>query len=804
MHRLRQPALTLALAILAGCAGPLPSGIQEQSIKGTMPGGLPIGPGLVPPSGSASTPPGGDLSSPPPVGPTPPTGLPSASPQASLPPLVTPPPATGTLVSRVKIEGLLGEVARLDYANLRAQGFAGAARVITNAGSSLITNNGGTLVANNASSLLGNNGGAIIADNGASYRLAAMRETVSTLPLPGEVETFRLKWLTGESVVHLAGADAAYRQIRVSSKWRPIGETRTISDRTETATGTRIQRQETVALNADGTFGIFADLAWTYRNARLAKLVYYPSVVRDPQTGLHVELADLTYDLAGGTGSFDVKYPLLDRREVGTLKAVQALGEAWVPTSFVDPLEFFPGESRVEGPDGLLYTKRQGLSGEVPVRIYGLGDGIEVVIPWQPGIVRAEGYMAKDGKSLGATVFERSDLGGVTFTVSLADGPLVVKADRAGEPAAPKPDATPTPTPLPVGPAPVDAIAWTLAGGTAGYAPGTRDDRRDAKLDKPVGLAVLGGWLYVADTANDAIRRIPLERTNDPAAYQAIPTVAGGPGAAVPLDKPAGLVAGPDGALYFTELAGNRVRKLVPQAGGGFDVVTVAGDGTAGYVDGAGATARFNTPIGLAFGADGALYVGDVANHCVRRIAADGTVTTAAGSASKGRADGVGDAASFDAPVALATLPDGTLLVGDEAGHRLAKIALTGGIGTVTTLVGATLPASGVQVYLDGPLASAVCWQPRGLAVAQDGTVYVADGRGGAIRRIDFARGDLRTVAGTGEAGALDGPGVQARFQLPLGLALIGDGEAHILAIADQGASTLRGLLVPLAARQQP
>jgi len=819
MHRLRQPALTLALAILAGCAAPAPTGPAEKSIKGTLPGGLPVGPSTTRPASPGA---GGDLGTVPAVGPTPPTGLPAATPLPSVAPLVSPPPATGAgLISKAKIEGLLGEVARLDYANLRAQGFAGAARVITNNGSSLITNNGGTLLANNAASLIGNNaagiiadnGAGILADNGASYALQALRETVSTLPMPGEVETFRLKWLTGESVVHLAGTDAAYRQIRVSGTWRPVGETRTVSDRTETATNTRIQRQESVALNADGSFGIFADLEWTYRDGKLQKLVYLPSVVRDAQSGLNVELASLTYDLVGGTGAFDVKYPTLGRREVGTLKAVQSLGQAWVPTSFVDPLEFFPGESRVEDADGkLLYTKRQGLIEGVPARIYGLGDGVELVIPWQPGILRAEGYLAKDGKSLGAAVFERADGGGVTFTVALADGPLVVTATQAGAVGdagataggSAAPGATPTPSAPPAGPAPVDAIAWTLAGSTAGYAPGTRDDRRDAKLDKPVGLALLGGWLYVADTGNDAIRRIPLERATAPAAYQAMPTIAGGPGAAVPLVTPAGLAAGPDGALYFTELTGQRVRKLVPNAAGGFDVVDVAGDGTAGFADGAGATARFNTPIGLAFGPDGALYVGDVGNHRVRRIAADGTVTTAAGSATKGRTDGVGQAASFDAPVAITKLPDGRLLVADEAGHRIAAIALEAGVGTVSTVVGAALPASGVQVYLDGPLATAVCWQPRGLAVAQDGTVYVSDGRGGSVRRLDFARGDLRTVAGTGEAGALDGPGVQARFTLPLGLALIGDGDNQILAIADQGASTLRGLLVPKAAREQP
>ena len=81
---------------------------------------------------------------------------------------------------------------------------------------------------------------------------------------------------------------------------------------------------------------------------------------------------------------------------------------------------------------------------------------------------------------------------------------------------------------------------------------------------------------------------------------------------------------------------------------------TLAGDGTAGYRDGAGAQARFNAPQGVAVDAGGVVYVADTGNNRIRRIAPDGTVTTVAGDGTAGYRNGAGSQARFNAPRGLA------------------------------------------------------------------------------------------------------------------------------------------------------
>lgn len=189
----------------------------------------------------------------------------------------------------------------------------------------------------------------------------------------------------------------------------------------------------------------------------------------------------------------------------------------------------------------------------------------------------------------------------------------------------------------------------------------------------------------------------------------------------------------------------------------------LAGDGIPGLRDGTGMQARFADPYGVAVAKDGALFVSDAGdNNRIRRIAPDGTVTTVAGSV-EGFADGVGAAAAFDTPSGLAFDRDGNLYVADTGNHAIRKITPQGAVSTIA--------GNGTPGFGDGPGAQARFDGPTGVAVGADGRVYVADTYNDRIRVI--ARdGSVSTLAGGERPGDADGVGTLARFDTPTAVAV--------------------------------
>src|SRR2546428_1071351 len=111
--------------------------------------------------------------------------------------------------------------------------------------------------------------------------------------------------------------------------------------------------------------------------------------------------------------------------------------------------------------------------------------------------------------------------------------------------------------------------------------------------------------------------------------------------------------------------------------------MTVAGDGTAGFADGAGSSARFDNPQGVAVDASGMIYVADTGNNRIRRIAVDGPVSTLAGSATPGFQDGAGAQARFNAPRGLALDNQGNAYVADSGNSSVRAITPSGNVSTV-------------------------------------------------------------------------------------------------------------------------
>ena len=205
----------------------------------------------------------------------------------------------------------------------------------------------------------------------------------------------------------------------------------------------------------------------------------------------------------------------------------------------------------------------------------------------------------------------------------------------------------------------------------------------------------------------------------------------------------------------------------------------LAGDARSRWRDGPASEASFSEPFGVAVARDGVIHVSDAGeSHRIRRITPDGMVTTFVG-AGRGFADGLGAAARFSTPSAIAFGPDGTLYVADTGNHAIRRVTPE---GDVTTIAG-----DGVAGYVDGPASQARFNGPVGVAVDGAGRVIVADTYNDRIRVID-TDGEVRTLAG-GLPGFTDGTPFEARFDTPCGVAV--DGRGRVL-VADTGNGLVR------------
>ena len=276
-----------------------------------------------------------------------------------------------------------------------------------------------------------------------------------------------------------------------------------------------------------------------------------------------------------------------------------------------------------------------------------------------------------------------------------------------------------------------------------------------------------------------------------------------------------GLAADRDGNLYISDAQSHRVRQISPEG----IIRTIAGTGISGFAGDGGpaVVAQLSAPYGLAVDTLGNVFIADLGNHRIRRVARDGTIST------------VSAQTSFRAPRNLATDASGNLYVSDFESGFVYKIGLSGIAAVVAVLkypAGLAVDRNGalyigetgthlVRKLENGTIRTVTTvTTPTGLAFDAQGTLHIADGNGGGIFRIpvtgtatplaiparDVASapggvlystdGKLirrivtsgnTVIAGRGDPAHGDyGPATEARLNNPNGLALDAAGNLYI------------------------
>lgn len=201
-----------------------------------------------------------------------------------------------------------------------------------------------------------------------------------------------------------------------------------------------------------------------------------------------------------------------------------------------------------------------------------------------------------------------------------------------------------------------------------------------------------------------------------------------------------------------------------------------------GAANGTGTNAMFSDPAAIVADASGNFFVADSQNHAIRKITKLGAVTTFAGQLGvSGTANGSGTDAQFNSPSGLAFDKSGNLFVTDTGNSTIRKIS-SGGI--VTTIAG----VAGQSGFADGSTGSALFNSPLGIAIASNGTVFIADSGNHIIRAI--SNGNVSTFTGTpGVWGGTNATGTNAQFNTPCGLAF--DSRSNLF-MSDANNHTIR------------
>jgi RHS repeat-associated protein len=288
----------------------------------------------------------------------------------------------------------------------------------------------------------------------------------------------------------------------------------------------------------------------------------------------------------------------------------------------------------------------------------------------------------------------------------------------------------------------------------------------------------VGQTLYLGDGGRQSAESV--NRIIEHAAGKAFAPLGDGGLATQAGMTPRGVATGPDGSLYIADQGNHRIRRVSP---GGI-ISTVAGSGSgAGFGgDGGPATqARLSSPDDVDIAPDGSLYIADQGNYRIRRVDPEGTITTVAGTGTRGTSGdgGAAIAAQLEYVEAVEVATDGGLYVAQYGPFGSNSfVRRIGPDGVITRFAG----GGGGFCGDGGPATNACLSYPRGLAVGSDGSVYIADENNRRIRRVS-PDGIITTVAGSNGGGTCTGDGgqaTQAKLAAPKGVAVAPDGSLYI------------------------
>ncbi|BDD11419.1 hypothetical protein FUAX_38510 (plasmid) [Fulvitalea axinellae] len=264
----------------------------------------------------------------------------------------------------------------------------------------------------------------------------------------------------------------------------------------------------------------------------------------------------------------------------------------------------------------------------------------------------------------------------------------------------------------------------------------------------------------------------------------------GGPATSAAMHSPSGLAIDSQGNIYFADRQNNRIRKIATDG----TISTFAGGGSASqaqqYGDGGQATdASILLPFEIAFNSAGELYISDRSHGTIRKVATDGVITSVAGIYGQFGYSGDGGpatSAEIHFPEGITIDGDGNLIISDLSNHRIRKVD---GNGIINTIAG----TGSVGGNGDGGQATAAQLHfPIGVKVDQNGVIFITDSRNHRIRTIG-TDGIIRTVAGTGSNG-FSGDGnaaTLAQLSNPRDIAVARDGTLYI---ADAGNYRIRAV----------
>jgi len=272
-------------------------------------------------------------------------------------------------------------------------------------------------------------------------------------------------------------------------------------------------------------------------------------------------------------------------------------------------------------------------------------------------------------------------------------------------------------------------IITTVAGnGSAGFS-GDGGPATSAQLSGPAAVALdRSGNIYITDNRNHRIRKVT--------AVGVITTVAGngsagfsgdgGPATAAQLQSPAGIAVDGVGNLFIADLSNYRIRKVTPAG----IITTAAGTGSPFFSGDEGpATSAGLNAFGVAVDPTGNLLIADFGNHRIRKVTPEGIITTVVGNGTVGYTGDGGPATSaqISYPRGVAVDPNGNLLI---VGGRIRKVTAD---GIITTVAGNGSAGFGGDC---GSAASAQLYDPPSVAVDESGNIYIADGSNLRIRKV--------------------------------------------------------------------